>query len=293
MADELVQGEYAASDAIHRTSELIGLVEAVTWLGEMNFGAGGHQLLDVVLRAGQSRRDDDELRTPAPGFMALGMLGQPELTVGQLKEQAARMAAASRALELTELYAASTFPHERMALAARITPENATPTEELKRLAHLLSELGRVALTEGVRLCFHNHAGSTVETRDEIDRLFAHADRSVLFQGADLGHLAWAGEDIVRFTKDYADSIKTLHIKDINPEVRAEGIAQKWDYMTFNRKGIFAELGEGMVDFPALFGVLKSVGFEGWIVVETDVTTKATPLASATISRRYLRSIGV
>lgn len=203
------------------------------------------------------------------------------------------MAVASRELGLTELYVASTFPAERWALAARITRENATSTEELKELGDLLSELGRVTLNEGINLCFHNHVGSTVETRDEIDRLFAQVDRGVLFQGADIGHLAWAGDDTVQFTKDYADSIKTLHLKDINPRVRAEGIVQNWDYWTFNRSGIFAELGEGMVDFPSLFDVLKSAGFKGWIVVETDVTTKATPLDSATISRKYLRTIGV
>jgi inosose dehydratase len=243
---------------------------------------------------GQIRAQFDRAELlPAPGYLSLGGPGQSEPVTEQLKEQASRMAAASRELDLTELYVASTFPAERWSRAAQVTGENATSTEELKRLGTLLSELGRITQREGVNLCFHNHVGSTVETRDEIDRLFAQVDRGVVFQGADIGHLAWAGADVVQFTKDYASSIKTLHLKDINPKVRATGIAEHWDYLTFNRSGIFAELGEGMVDFPAIFVVLRGVGFKGWIVVETDVTTKATPLASATISRGYLRSIGV
>jgi sugar phosphate isomerase/epimerase len=42
-----------------------------------------------------------------------------------------------------------------------------------------------------------------------------------------------------------------------------------------------------------MFEALKQAGFRGWIVVETDVTTKPSALESATISRNYLRSIGV
>ena len=84
-----------------------------------------------------------------------------------------------------------------------------------------------------------------------------------------------------------------MHIKDIDPAVRAEGVAQGWDYKTFSDRGIFIELGEGLVDFPAVFEVLARSGFQGWIVVETDVTQRPTALESATVSRDYLKSIGI
>ncbi len=42
-----------------------------------------------------------------------------------------------------------------------------------------------------------------------------------------------------------------------------------------------------------MFDVLRQAGFEGWIVVETDVTQKPTALESATISRNHLKSIGL
>jgi inosose dehydratase len=117
-------------------------------------------------------------------------------------------------------------------------------------------------------------------------------DRSLVFQGPDIGHLAWAGVDPVAFCRDYADDIKTMHVKDIDPDVLARGVAAEWDYGTFSDNGIFIELGEGMVDFPAIFGILEDVGYDGWIIVETDVTQKPTALESATISRKYLKSIG-
>ncbi|HEV2065317.1 MAG TPA: TIM barrel protein [Thermomicrobiales bacterium] len=95
------------------------------------------------------------------------------------------------------------------------------------------------------------------------------------------------------FCRDYASDIKTTHLKDIDPEVLVEGVASGWDYSGFSTHGIFTELGEGLVDFPAVFAILKDAGFQGWVVVETDVTQKPTALESATISRNYLRSIGV
>lgn len=228
---------------------------------------------------------------PAPGYLGLEWWN-PDLKSQQL-DQAARQAAFSRELGLTEIYVASSLTPERRAIAGQVTAKTATPTADLNTLANLLDDLGRITLKEGVRACFHNHVGSPVETRDEIDRLFARVDRGVVFQGADIGHLAWAGDDTVSFTRDYASSIKTLHLKDIAPKIRAEGVAQRWDYKGFSDHGIFAELGEGMVDFPSIFEALKQSGFQGWIVVETDVTRKASALESAIISRDYLKSIGV
>ena len=228
---------------------------------------------------------------PAPGYMGLEWW-TPGLRAQQL-EQAAQQAAFSRELGLTEIYVASSLTPERRAISGQVTAKTATPTSELAKLADLLNEIGRVTQREGVSICLHNHVGSPVETRDEIDRLFAQVDRGVVFQGADIGHLAWAGDDIVRFTRDYAGSIKTLHLKDISAKVLAEGRAQKWDYRGFSDHGIFAEFGEGIVDFPAMFAVLKQAGFKGWVVVETDVTQKPTALESATLSRKYLHGLGV
>jgi inosose dehydratase len=75
--------------------------------------------------------------------------------------------------------------------------------------------------------------------------------------------------------------------------VRARGVAESWDYDGFSRHGIFAELGEGCVDLPGMVQVLQEAGFAGWLIVETDVTQKATPLESAIISRKYLRALGL
>ncbi len=111
--------------------------------------------------------------------------------------------------------------------------------------------------------------------------------------GPDTGHLAWAGADVVQFCRDYADSIKTMHIKDVDPAVLKVGVPAEWDYGTFSDKGIWTELGRGCVDFPVVFKILENAGFAGWLIVETDVTQLPTALESAIISREYLRGLGL
>jgi inosose dehydratase len=114
----------------------------------------------------------------------------------------------------------------------------------------------------------------------------------VLFLGPDTGHLAWAGVDVVEFARRHGSRIKTLHLKDIVASVREEGVAAGWSYSTFEENAVWTELGQGAVDFPGLLDVLDSNGFNGWLIVETDVTQLPTPLESAVVSRQYLRSLG-
>jgi inosose dehydratase len=247
-------------------------------------------------RSGRSAGETVELYRryglkPAPGYLgaAFWQKGEREAILAR----AAELVRFARQVGGTELYVAPSLTPERRLASGHVRPEDALSADEHRRFADVLNEVGALTLRDGVRSCFHNHVGAPIETRAEIDRLFELVDREVVFQGPDIGHLTWAGDDPVQLCRDYAASIKTLHIKDIDPRVREQGHRGGWDYGTFSDRGIFVELGEGMVDFPALFGVLRDAGFAGWVIVETDVTRKSSPLESAKISRDYLRRIGV
>jgi inosose dehydratase len=236
---------------------------------------------------------------PAPGY--LGAAFWDPVQQEQILEQAGQLARFARQVGCAELYVAASGFNDyvtpggqtRNQVAGRVRPQDGMTDAEFEQFARTLDLVGEITLEQGVRSCFHNHVGSTIETREEIDRLFSLIDRDLVFQGPDIGHLAWAGVDSVQFCRDYADGIKTLHIKDIDPQVLKEGVEKQWDYTTFSENGIFAELGEGFVNFPAIFQALQDAGFEGWVVVETDVTQKTTALESATIGRNYLESIGL
>jgi inosose dehydratase len=289
----------------------------ITWL---RFGANGaewmipeEQVLEEIARAGY-------VGAPAgPGklspeetiaqYAALGMSPAPgyfsaEFWVAekhdQIVSQARDFARFTQQLGLTEMYVATggwqyqtKRGKTRNQLAGQITKDDGLSDAEMRQFAETLSAACAATLEEGVRSCFHNHVGTVIETRHEFERLLELADKEVLFLGPDTGHLAWAGDDAVAFCRDYADRIKTIHIKDINPEVATRGRSEEWDYSTFSRHGIWTELGEGAIDFRQIFADLRAAGFGGWAIVETDVTQKASPYESATISREYLRGIGL
>ena len=73
-------------------------------------------------------------------------------------------------------------------------------------------------------------------------------------------------------------------------QARVEG----WDYHTAVRRGIFCELGLGMVPFAGVLDALRARAYAGWIVVEQDVLPGlGTPAASAGRNRKYLRGLGI
>ena len=235
---------------------------------------------------------------PAPGYLSANYWEADRQAA--IIERAQAMAQAHRQAGCTEIYIApGGFDYvggrglDRRQVAGHVEPADGLPEDAYRQFAETLNRVGEITLREGVRACFHNHVGSVIETRAEIDHLFSLVDRSLVFMGPDTGHLAWGGVDVAEFCRDYATDIKTVHLKDIDPQVLAEGRANDWDYGTFADNGIFAELGAGFIDFPAIFEVLREAGFQGWLITETDVPQKATALESAIVSRDYLKQLGI
>ena len=235
---------------------------------------------------------------PAPGYFSADFW-KPELRA-EIVEKARAFAAYTQALGLTEMYVATggwdyttAGGLNRRQLAGRVREEHGLTGVEMRQFADTLSEVCQVTLEYGVRSCFHNHVGTVIETRAEFERLLGLVDPSILFLGPDTGHLAWAGDDALAFCRVYASRIKTLHVKDVNPAVAEQGRREEWDYGTCVEHGVWTELGEGEIDFGALFDMLRQAEFAGWAIVETDVTQKESAFESARICREYLRSIGI
>ena len=235
---------------------------------------------------------------PAPGYFGGNFwdLGKRD----EYLAQARRFGEISRQLGVTEIYLADNgFDRERPGRRSRrqaagnVTEDDALSAEEFAQLAEGVSAIARTTLEYGVRSCFHNHVGTFVETRAELERLLSMADPEALFLGPDTGHMAWAGDDPVAFFRDHRDRILTAHIKDIGGHALEDGRRQDWDYRTYSANGIFTELGDGVVDWNGLFGTIREGGFAGWLIVETDVTQLPTPKDSAIKSRESLRRWGL
>ena len=146
----------------------------------------------------------------------------------------------------------------------------------------------------GLTVGIHAHAAGFMDFEPELDRLLDEIDESILKICFDTGHHSYAGFDPVAFMKKHIDRISYMHFKDIDPAVKADVIANRTDFYKACGQGIFCNLGEGDVDFPAVRQVLLDNGFQGWCTVEQDCdpSMPGTPLEDARSNREYLQSIG-
>jgi inosose dehydratase len=146
----------------------------------------------------------------------------------------------------------------------------------------------------GLTVGIHAHAAGFIDFEPELERLLDEVDDKILKICFDTGHHSYAGFDPVAFMKRHIDRISYMHFKDIDPKVKADAIANRTDFYDACGQGIFCNLGQGDVDFPAVRQILLDHGFEGWCTVEQDCDPLLDPdtLGDATANRKYLQSIG-
>ena len=158
----------------------------------------------------------------------------------------------------------------------------------LARIARLGSE--EYGLTAGI----HAHAAGFIDFEPELERLLDEVDASILKICFDTGHHSYAGFDPIAFMKRHIDRISYMHFKDIDPKVKAGAIENRTGFYDACGQGIFCNLGQGDVDFPAVRQLLLDAGFEGWCTVEQDCdpAKDVSPATDARANRQYLRSIG-
>jgi inosose dehydratase len=197
-----------------------------------------------------------------------------------------------------------------LVLSDKITPErNATSGRrsdanqiswsdaEWKAAAAAIREVIKRCKTVGLRVAFHHHVGSHVETPEEIDRLFSLFPADELGLCLDTGHYVYGGGDTIAFLEKQVSRVWCVHLKDVYDEKSAEARQQRMNFHAAVRHGIFAPLGKGSIDFSRVISLLQRGRFDGWVVVEADVLPGGVgadaPLANAKAGREYLHGIGV
>jgi inosose dehydratase len=182
----------------------------------------------------------------------------------------------------------------RTAVAGKVTSDDELLVSEWKVFVMTLSQVCQIFIDEGIRPCFHSHAGSVIETIREIEILFNEMKPELLFMGPDTGQLAFGGIEPVEFFKKYYSIIHAVHLKDLLLDRLHEGLSKQWNYNQFVSNGIYTELGHGDVDLKGIIAILKQSNYPGVYVVETDVPTKKTMYESNLVSREFLRGqIGI
>jgi inosose dehydratase len=160
------------------------------------------------------------------------------------------------------------------------------------RMTDGLNRLGELATDEGMRLCYHHHMGTGVQTRDEVDRLMADTDAAHVHLLLDTGHLYWSGDDPAALARDHGERIAHVHLKDVRRDRMEAADAGGWSFLTGVEQGVFTVPGDGAIDFVPIFAALAEAGYEGWLIVEAEQdAAKAHPLTYAKMARAYLGEV--
>ncbi|MGG1519281.1 myo-inosose-2 dehydratase [Paenibacillus oryzisoli] len=137
-------------------------------------------------------------------------------------------------------------------------------------LAEGLNAAGAIAKEYGLKLTYHHHGGTAVEQPEEIDRLMALTDPSLVYLLFDTGHAYYGGADPLDVLRKHYDRIAYIHLKDIRPDVLVEAREAKSDFVTCIRKGVFTVPGDGCMDFKPILGELLARGYNGWAMLEGE-----------------------
>jgi inosose dehydratase len=205
-----------------------------------------------------------------------------------------RVADLLQALGVELLLLADALTPRRSAIAGRVTSADGLTESQWKEAVACLHRIAHACRARGVRVAFHHHAGTFVETPEEIARLCTMTDPDLIGLCLDTGHYVYGGGDPVEAVRTYGSRIWHVHAKDVIPEVLERVRREPLSFAEAVHEGLFCPLGEGVVDFPGLIRELSAHGYRGWIVVEQDVDPRrpgVDPLRDAARSRAYLHQV--
>lgn len=208
------------------------------------------------------------------GFAAPEVRGKPvarqEWAVGQVK----LAAQASARLGLT---AHATFSG---ALAwPYIYPWPQRPVglveEAFAELGRLWTPILDVFEDSGVDCAFELHPGEDLHDGVTFERFLKttghHARASILY---DPSHFMLQQLDYIAFLDIYHDRVKCFHVKDA--EYRPSGRSGVYGGYSgwAERPGRFRSLGDGNIDFSAIFSKMAQYDYSGWAVLEWECALK-------------------
>ena len=189
---------------------------------------------------------------------------------------------------------------DRRALSGRIQdhPETWLSAARFETLIDNLHRASEVCRTAGFEPVLHPHAGTYIETADEIARVMDRIDPALLGLCLDTGHFRFGGADPTQSVHDYHELIRHVHIKDCRTAVMDGVKAEGKGLEEALARGVFCQLGLGDSRIDAVIEALRSYDYQGWLVIEQDqflrpTDTPASVVAGQRANREYLRRLGI
>lgn len=134
-----------------------------------------------------------------------------------------------------------------------------------------IEALAAFSAAQGIRLAYHHHMGTIVETEAEIDRLMAETGPHTHLL-LDTGHCTFGGGDPLALARRHMGRVAHIHAKNVRPAVMREVREQRLSFLEGVRRGVFTVPGdpEGCVDFTPVLKVAADQTYQGWLVIEAE-----------------------
>jgi inosose dehydratase len=144
--------------------------------------------------------------------------------------------------------------------------------QQWKNLVTGTDELARVIYQEyGVKLVFHPHVDTHVDTQIRIERFLQDTDPALVNLCLDTGHVAYCEGDNIQLVERFPERITYVHLKSVDPMVRARALAENLPLSDAVKLGVMCEPPYGEPDMPPLLSALGDLDREIFTVIEQDL----------------------
>ena len=146
--------------------------------------------------------------------------------------------------------------------------------------AREMTEFGRRLKAEGLSLQYHNHAFEMekYDGRTGLQILFEESDPACLQAEIDTCWIARGGGDPAEWIRRLKGRIEQVHLKDMTIK---------------DDQPIFAEVGSGNLNWPAVLAACRDAGVKEYIVEQDSCPITQDPILSLGLSYRYLSGVGL
>jgi len=214
-----------------------------------------------------------------------------ECSVEQEFENLRQMLTTFKALNAPVVIYAETSGSVQSQQNIPVSQKPVMPDVEFPEYGRKLTEVADRMADFGVRMSYHHHMGTVIETEREIDLLMENTGTSVGLL-IDTGHLGFADADTEALTRRYGSRINHVHCKDIRQEIFKQVREKDLSFLDAVLEGVFTVPGDGFIDFENFAKVLAEIDYSGWVVVEAEQDPeKANPLEYARMGFQHLSNV--
>ena len=157
---------------------------------------------------------------------------------------------------------------------AFLLPDERKSLNDYKKVSDILNKAGEITAKYGITMAYHNHDFEFIPLEGQVpmDVLLKNTQADLVKFELDIYWIKKAGLDPIQFFKQNKGRVPLWHVKDMEKE-----------------SGDFAPVGDGVIDWMAIFKEEKTAGLTHFFV-EQDNHKYGAPLENIEKSLKWLRS---